>query len=131
MKLRTLAAAGLSAAALIGPAPVAADTSCPDVQVVFARGTFEAPGVGATGAERRDATRAETLQHVLEDSLYRASSWLDLPSAELRAVVVQDELHGALRHRGKATRAGWSVKQSATCTGARKRLTLLDLRRHI
>jgi cutinase-like protein len=28
---------------------VAADGSCPDVEVVFARGTFEAPGVGATG----------------------------------------------------------------------------------
>ena len=56
MKLGTLAAAGLSATALIGPAPVAAaDTSCPDVQVVFARGTFEAPGVGATGQAFVDA----------------------------------------------------------------------------
>ncbi len=59
MKLRTLAAAGLSAAALIGPAPVAAaDTSCPDIQVVFARGTFEAPGVGATGQAFVDALNA-------------------------------------------------------------------------
>jgi len=50
MKLSTLAAASLSFAALTGPAPIAsAATSCPDVEVVFARGTFEAPGVGATG----------------------------------------------------------------------------------
>lgn len=56
MKLSTLAAAGLSAAALMGPAPIAAaQASCPDVEVVFARGTFEAPGVGATGQAFVDA----------------------------------------------------------------------------
>ncbi|ORB30992.1 cutinase family protein [Mycolicibacterium parafortuitum] len=31
---------------------------CPDVQVVFARGTFEPPGVGATGQAFVDAVRA-------------------------------------------------------------------------
>lgn len=65
--LRGLATAAVSAAALIGPqaaglasaAPglVAAtpNPSCPDVEVVFARGTFEAPGVGATGQAFVDA----------------------------------------------------------------------------
>ncbi|KUI21694.1 cutinase family protein [Mycobacterium sp. GA-2829] len=58
--LRPLAAAALSAAALFGPqaagfasaAPDPAATpgsACADVEVVFARGTFEAPGVGDTG----------------------------------------------------------------------------------
>jgi cutinase len=47
-------AAGLASAAP-GPAPAAADPSCPAVQVVFARGTFEAPGVGATGQAFVDA----------------------------------------------------------------------------
>lgn len=58
MKLNNLAAAGISIAALLGPqasAVASADTSCPDVQVVFARGTFEAPGVGATGQSFIDA----------------------------------------------------------------------------
>jgi cutinase len=52
--LRWLAVAVVSFAALVGPqasglASAAADSSCSDVEVVFARGTFEAPGVGATG----------------------------------------------------------------------------------
>src|SRR6476619_5636882 len=49
--------AGVAAAA---PDAVAANPgpSCPDVQVVFARGTFEAPGVGATGQAFVDAPNA-------------------------------------------------------------------------
>ncbi len=49
--------AGVAAAA---PDAVAANPgpSCPDVQVVFARGTFEAPGVGATGQAFVDALNA-------------------------------------------------------------------------
>lgn len=61
MKLNTLAAAGISIAALMGPqaTPIAAaDNSCPDVEVVFARGTFEAPGVGDTGQAFVDALTA-------------------------------------------------------------------------
>jgi len=61
MKLSSLAAAGISVAALMGPqatAVAAADNSCPDVEVVFARGTFEAPGVGATGQSFVDALTA-------------------------------------------------------------------------
>lgn len=61
MKLSSLAAAGISIAALMGPQATsiaAADNSCPDVEVVFARGTFEAPGVGATGQAFVDALTA-------------------------------------------------------------------------
>ena len=49
--------AGVAAAA---PDAVAANPgpSCPDIQVVFARGTFEAPGVGATGQAFVDALNA-------------------------------------------------------------------------
>jgi cutinase len=57
-----LAAVVMSVVALIGPlsaAPrAAADPGCPDVDVVFARGTFEAPGVGATGQAFVDALNA-------------------------------------------------------------------------
>jgi cutinase len=42
------------------PAPSAAATPCNDVEVVFARGTGEAPGVGATGQVFVDAFRAHT-----------------------------------------------------------------------
>jgi len=61
--LRWIAAAVVAAAALIGPqasglAAAAEDTSCSDVEVVFARGTFEAPGVGATGQAFVDALNA-------------------------------------------------------------------------
>ncbi|WP_310787185.1 cutinase family protein [Mycobacterium sp. Z3061] len=43
----------------LGAAPQAsADPGCPDVDVVFARGTFEAPGVGATGQAFVDALNA-------------------------------------------------------------------------
>ena len=60
--LRGLAAVIVSAAALIGPQAIglaaAADPSCSDVEVVFARGTFEAPGVGATGQAFVDALNA-------------------------------------------------------------------------
>lgn len=57
-----LAAVVMSVVALVGSlgaAPRAsADPGCPDVDVVFARGTFEAPGVGATGQAFVDALNA-------------------------------------------------------------------------
>lgn len=61
--LRWLAAVAVSFAALIGPqtagvAAAAEDSSCSDVEVVFARGTFEAPGVGATGQAFVDSLNA-------------------------------------------------------------------------
>jgi cutinase len=40
------------------PSASAADDSCPSIEVVFARGTFEAPGVGATGQAFVDALNA-------------------------------------------------------------------------
>ena len=44
-----VAASGLAASALAGPLLPSASAQCPDVQVVFARGTGEPPGVGPTG----------------------------------------------------------------------------------
>ncbi|KAA0108774.1 cutinase family protein [Mycolicibacterium sp. P9-22] len=41
-------------------APAASAEPCPDVEVVFARGTSEAPGVGGTGQAFVDALRAQT-----------------------------------------------------------------------
>jgi cutinase len=66
--LATIFAALAVAAILVGSlaapaqrsaqASAAADDSCPSVEVVFARGTFEAPGVGATGQAFVDALTA-------------------------------------------------------------------------
>src|SRR6201986_1551710 len=50
-----IAASGLGASALVGSAIPTASADCPDVQVVFARGTGEAPGVGPTGQAFVDA----------------------------------------------------------------------------
>jgi cutinase len=61
--LSTIVAALAVAAMLVGslaapPSASAADDSCPSIEVVFARGTFEAPGVGATGQAFVDALNA-------------------------------------------------------------------------
>jgi cutinase len=65
--LHGLAVTAVSVAALMGPqavglasaapglAAASPNPACPDVEVVFARGTFEAPGVGATGQALVDA----------------------------------------------------------------------------
>jgi cutinase len=54
-----LTTSGLGAALLWAPAvPDASAQSCPDVQVVFARGTGEAPGVGPTGQAFADNLRS-------------------------------------------------------------------------
>ena len=45
-------------AVLIAPAPSASANSCPDVEVVFARGTTEPPGVGGVGQNFVDTLRS-------------------------------------------------------------------------
>lgn len=60
--VRLLGAGALIAAGLaVGTtAPSTSAEPCPDVEVVFARGTAEAPGVGGTGQAFVDALRAQT-----------------------------------------------------------------------
>jgi cutinase-like protein len=50
-----IAVSGLGASVLAAPIPSAAAEPCPDVQVVFARGTDDPPGVGSTGQAFIDA----------------------------------------------------------------------------
>ena len=58
--LRLLGVAVMSAAALLfAPTPFATAQGCPDVEVVFARGTGEPPGVGGVGQSFVDALRAQ------------------------------------------------------------------------
>jgi cutinase-like protein len=59
---RVLGAAAVAASACLSGAvnaPVASADPCPDVEVVFARGTFEAPGVGFVGQAFVDSLRAK------------------------------------------------------------------------
>jgi cutinase len=59
---RLFGTAVVATSALLGTAiniPSAAAAPCPDVEVIFARGTFEAPGVGATGQAFVDALRGQ------------------------------------------------------------------------
>ena len=54
--------AAVTGAAVVSPfasAPLASADPCPDVQVVFARGTFEPAGVGAIGQSFVDSLRAQ------------------------------------------------------------------------
>jgi cutinase-like protein len=53
-----VAAFGLSASILSGSVVPSASAQCPDVQVVFARGTGEPPGVGSTGQAFVDSLRS-------------------------------------------------------------------------
>lgn len=69
-------AVGLAAAA-VG----AGGSGCPDVEVVFARGTFEAPGVGATGQAFIDALNARLGAKTVEVYPVNYPATLDFPAA--------------------------------------------------
>src|SRR4030088_1351757 len=59
---RLFGAAVMTTSALLNPTisiPSASAAPCPDVEVVFARGTFEPPGVGATGEAFVDSLRPQ------------------------------------------------------------------------
>ena len=61
-----LALAALVFGSLAGPVASAnAADGCADVEVVFARGTNEAPGVGATGQAFVDALTADLLRPII------------------------------------------------------------------
>lgn len=55
----TLAIAAVVAGSAVSSAPAASADPCPDVEVVFARGSGEAPGVGGVGGSFVDALRAQ------------------------------------------------------------------------
>ncbi|MGV0812408.1 cutinase family protein [Mycolicibacterium boenickei] len=50
----------------MAPAPAASAQPCPDVEVVFARGTYEPPGVGGPGQSFVDAVRARAGERSVE-----------------------------------------------------------------
>jgi trehalose dimycolate hydrolase len=50
---------GLATVAITGPAPTATAASCPDIDIVFARGTGEPDGIGKVGQAFVDALRPQ------------------------------------------------------------------------
>ena len=69
--LGVMAAAVLVAAGVLAPdtlVATAAAEPCPDVYVIFARGTFEPPGVGATGQAFVEALQTRLAPKTVEVS---------------------------------------------------------------
>jgi hypothetical protein len=97
---RLLGAAVLSAGAIIGVTsmPAASAAPCPDVDLVFARGTGEAPGVGGVGQSYVDALRAQLGPRTLDvyPVNYAASS--DFANREAFAATVIDGVKDAGAH---------------------------------
>jgi cutinase len=78
------AAAGIVISALFSPfivAPIASAEPCPDVELVFARGTFEAPGVGGTGQAFVDSLRSKLGDKSLEVYPVQYPASLDFQTA--------------------------------------------------
>jgi cutinase len=72
--------AALAFSSLIA-APTAGAAPCPDVQVVFARGTFEAPGVGGTGQAFVDALHRQLGDKSIDVYAVNYPASLDFPRA--------------------------------------------------
>lgn len=93
-----LAALFSAAAILVNPGAAAAPDDCPEVEVIFARGTHEPPGIGATGQGFIDALRARLPDRRLSVHAVDYPASLDFPRA---AVGVVDVIN-----RVRATAAG-------------------------
>lgn len=68
-------------AVLAAPVPSAAGAPCPDVEVVFARGTFEPPGVGGIGQSFVDAVRAQAKGKTVSVYPVKYPASTDFPTA--------------------------------------------------
>lgn len=81
---RFVAALSVTAASFIGlPAnlPTAQAAPCPDVELIFARGTFEAPGVGPVGQSFADLLRTKLGGKTLDVYPVNYPASLDFPTA--------------------------------------------------
>ncbi|UXA19209.1 cutinase family protein [Mycobacterium sp. SMC-4] len=96
---RTLCAAALlaivfsAAATLANPGAAAAADDCPDVEVIFARGTLEPPGIGATGQGFVDALRARLPDQSLNVHAVNYPASLDFPRAASGVADVLSRVH--------------------------------------
>ena len=92
---RWLAAGGLAVAitsGAIAPAGLASAEPCPDVQVIFARGTFEASGLGAVGHAFTDSLRAKLPEKTVEVHPVAYPASLDFATAADGVVDASQEI---------------------------------------
>lgn len=100
---RGLSVCALSVAAVFGsfvpsaPVPSAAAEPCPDVEVVFARGSGEPPGVGGIGQPFVDALRAQTGGRSLTVYPVNYPASTDFSSPDFPATVI-DGIRDASSH---------------------------------
>lgn len=94
--LRTANTGGVIAAAVLvavsvlaapGHVAAAAEPRCPDVDVIFARGTFEPPGVGVTGQAFIDALQSRLVSSTVEVSPVDYPASLDFTNGAGAGVV--------------------------------------------
>lgn len=79
---RLLGATAVAAGSLlVTGAPTALAAPCPDVEVVFARGTTEAPGVGGIGQDFVNALRADARGKTVEVYAVNYPASIDFPTA--------------------------------------------------
>ncbi|WP_201274526.1 cutinase family protein [Mycolicibacterium sp. CH28] len=75
------AIAAMSVAASLLPTAVATAASCPDVEVIFARGRSEPPGIGRIGDAFVDALRADTPKSIGVYAVNYIADWDIVPGA--------------------------------------------------
>lgn len=95
-RIARLLFAAVGATTLVHPftsAPTAAAEACPDVQVVFARGTFEPPGVGATGQSFVDSLRAQLPGKSVDVYPVNYPATLDFPRAADGVIDATNKVH--------------------------------------
>ncbi|PEG39159.1 cutinase family protein [Mycolicibacterium agri] len=71
----------MTATAVATPLPKASAQPCPDVEVVFARGTFEPPGVGGIGQSFVDAVRKQAAGRSVDVYAVNYPASTDFPTA--------------------------------------------------
>lgn len=95
---RLLGAAALSAGAILGTSAPASAAACPDVELVFARGTGEAPGVGGVGQSYVDALRTQLGPRSLDVYAVDYAASDDFNNREEFARTVADGVRNAGEH---------------------------------
>jgi cutinase len=77
----SIAAAVMSVAASLLSTAVASAADCPDVEVIFARGRFEPPGIGRIGQAFVDSLRGKTPKSVGVYAVNYIADWNVVPGA--------------------------------------------------
>lgn len=93
-----VAALGAGSALVSVGAPTATAQPCPDVEVVFARGTGEAPGVGGVGQSFVDAVRAQAGPTTVAEYAVNYPAGSNFEQREVFAGTVVDGVRDASNH---------------------------------